>query len=89
MEQKLNCIGNRIGMNSRPKPNHPWFRAKHGSAQFKDPEGYVRPIGQFATLEDMSLPCPHDICDGSGVVIDDETARVCLCKTDRELDESY
>lgn len=34
------------------------------------------------TLEDMSLPCPHDICDGSGELEDEQK---CLCVT--ELDE--
>lgn len=24
------------------------------------------------TVEDMSLPCPEDICDGSGTVVDEE-----------------
>lgn len=47
MEQKLNKIGNRVGMHRAENPmpakrSHPWFKAKHGSAQFKDPEGYTR-----------------------------------------------
>ena len=89
MEQKLNKSGNRRGMfrseNYCPMPkSHPWFRSPYGQAQFKTPEGFVK--GKF---EDMSLPCPHDICDGSGEWFDDLERHVCLCKTDKELQESY
>lgn len=42
-------------------------------------------------MEEMQLPCPHDICDGSGVIKGefDEDDRDCLCKTDKELEEVY
>lgn len=35
-------------------------------------------------LETMSLPCPEDICDGSGIIPDDGTEgsveQKCLCR---------
>lgn len=43
------------------------------------------------TLENMSLPCPHDICDGSGYIergeFDESDFSKCLCRTERERDE--
>lgn len=97
MEQKLNERGDRRGMwrAERPTPaprSHPWFKAKHGSAQFKTPEGFTpdkftaaKPISE----EEFFLVCPHGLCDGLGIVFDNESARECLCKVDRELDEIY
>lgn len=53
------------------------------------------------TLEDMDMPCPLDICDGSGEIPTDEYdddskqymkgvgTQKCLCKTDRERDTDY
>lgn len=92
--ERLNDQGNKRGLHKAP-PNHPWFRAKHGSAQFKNPNGYTPHTHMseretIPTLEDMDEPCPHDICDGSGVNIDEDGyARACLCKMDEELKEVY
>jgi len=35
-------------------------------------------------LETMMRPCPEDICDGTGMVFNDETGReeACLCMID-------
>lgn len=41
------------------------------------------------TLEDMTLPCPHDICDGTGIIMGEEGEEKCLCRTDEELKEQY
>jgi hypothetical protein len=40
----------------------------------------------------MDLPCPHDICDGSGIIPDDgtdgSTERKCLCAIDDDEPET-
>ena len=42
-------------------------------------------------LGEMSLPCPHDICDGSGFVeegvFDEKEEKECLCRIEKKREE--
>ncbi len=45
-------------------------------------------------MEEMSLPCPLDICDGSGIIerddgSDNERDRKCPCRSDEGDGEDY